>query len=117
MVYVVLGIVAAIIFSSNTMEIVWPVLASIALFTAFTFILWRKFRDQLFGEIGFIYLMLALAYTISPAIKFILLELEIPITFDGMNFAVLEPQPHEIGQHFWRHLVFFLWIYLWIFGA
>lgn len=92
-------------FNHDKMLILRPVLCSISVFIAFTFILWNKFRDELIGEIGFIYLLLALAYTISPAIKFLILDFDLPTGFDGMNFAVLSPQPNEMGEHFWRHFL------------
>lgn len=100
----------SIVFDPNTLLIIQPVLASISVFSAFTFVLWNKFRDHLFGEIGFIYLVLILVYTISPAIKFYILEFEIPIGFDRLGFAILEPQIEELSKHFWRHFLFILGI-------
>lgn len=103
---VILGLVAAHFFTAQQMYIIRPILAAGAVFIIFSYVLWIRTRTFLFGEIGFIYLALSLAYTISPAIKFLMLNFNFPLDFDGLNFAVLSPQPAEIGTHFWRHVLF-----------
>lgn len=101
----IIGLVATV-FTPEQMYIIRPILAAGAVFTIFTYVLWIRARVFLFGEIGFIYLVLALAYTMSPAIKFLMLDFDLPLDFDGLNFAVLSPQPAELGAHFWRHVLF-----------
>lgn len=101
-----LGFVTTHIFTSAQMYIIRPLLASISVFIMFSYALWIQARVYLFGEIGFIYLALALAYTISPAIKTLLLDFHFPPNFDRLNFAVLSPQPEELGTHLWRHVTF-----------
>ncbi len=103
---VMLGFLAASIFSNDQMYIIQPLLAAVAVFIIFSYILKFRVRTNLFGEIGFIYLLLLLAYTILPAIKFFLLDFNFPLDFDELNFAVLSPQPEELGTHFWRHVLF-----------
>ena len=102
----ILGYVATNIFTSAQMYIIRPILVSIAVFIMFSYVLWIRVRVYIFGEIGFIFLALALAYTISPAIKTLLLDFYFPPDFDGLNFAVLSPKPAELGTHFWRHVLF-----------
>ena len=106
MVTVIVGLVATIIFTREQMSIIRPILAAGAVVTIFSYVLWIRARFYLFGEIGFIYLILAFAYTISPAIKLLVLDFNLPIDFDGLNFAVLSPQPAELSTHFWRHVLF-----------
>jgi hypothetical protein len=101
-----LVLVCMSIFTSEQMFIIRPIIVSCAVFVAFSYILWIRTRVHLFGEIGFIYITLALAYTLSPAIKFLMLDFNLPFDFDGLNFAVLSPQPAEMGSHFWRHVIF-----------
>ena len=103
---VILGLVATIICTPEQMYIIRPILAAGAVFTVFSYVLWIRARVYLFGEIGFIYLILALAYTISPAIKFLVLDFNLPLNFYGPNFGTLSPQPEEMGTHFWRHVLF-----------
>jgi hypothetical protein len=102
----IFGFATTNIFTSSQMYIVRPLLASISVFIMFSYVLWIRARVYLFGEIGFIYLALALAYTISPAIKTLLLDFNFTPNFDRLNFAVLSPQPEELGAHLWRHVTF-----------
>src|SRR5687768_713754 len=46
---------------------------------------------NLFGEIGVIYLAIAFAYALVPAIRFLILDVRIPVGYDGLNFAILSP--------------------------
>ena len=63
----------------------------------FSYVLSFRVRRLLFGEVGFIYLALSLAYTIFPALKFLRLDFDFPLDFDGLNFAVLSPQTCGVG--------------------
>jgi hypothetical protein len=103
---VIIGAVATAFFNYEQMTVINPLLASCSLFSIFCYLLWRRTKAYLFGEIGFIYVFLALAYTVSPAVKILLLDFNLPIDFDGLNFAVLSPKPAEIANHFWRHVIF-----------
>jgi len=103
---IMLGFLAASIFTTDQMYIIRPLLSAIAVFIIFSYILKFRVRANLFGEIGFIYLALALGYTILPAIKFLMMDFNFPLDFDGLHFAVLSPQPAELGIHFWRHVLF-----------
>jgi hypothetical protein len=102
----VLGLVAMSIFTVKQMFIIRPLLAASAVFIIFTYVLYFRIHANVFGEIGFIYLALAMAYTILPAITFLMLDLDLPSGFDSLNFSVLSPQPEELGTHFWRHVLF-----------
>jgi len=103
---VLIGLVAASMFTTDQMYIIRPLLAAGAVFIIFSYVLRFRVRANLFGEIGFIYLALSLAYTILPAIKFLMLDFDFPLDFDGLNFAISSPQPSELGTHFWRHVLF-----------
>ena len=103
---VVLGLVASCIFTAEQMYIMRPLLASGAVFSIFSYVLWFRVRANIFGEIGFIYMALALAYTILPGITFLPMGFNFQYGFDGQNFYVASPQPEELGMHFWRHVLF-----------
>lgn len=92
--------------SIELMSIAWPALAALSCFALFSLVLWSRTHSILFGEIGFVYMGLALIYTVTPAVKFILLNADIPITFDQLGFSVLKPTAAELGVHFWRHVLF-----------
>lgn len=59
-----LGLVAAAALGAKPMLIIWPVLVSLAVFAAFVRILAPRARGGLFGEVGFVYVAFALAYTV-----------------------------------------------------
>jgi len=101
-----LGLLAERVFNSPQMHVIRPLLASIAVFAIFTFALKYRTGTYLLGEIGFVYMALALAYTLLPAIKFLMVNFDFPSSFDGWHFAELSPQPGELGTHFWRHALF-----------
>jgi hypothetical protein len=78
-----------------------PALAALAIFLLFSMILRWQVGDNLFGELGFLYLGLALAYTALPAAAFIAIGLD-----DASLLAQLLPSPEALGNHLWRHVLF-----------
>lgn len=102
----ILGVAAEIPFRPDQASILRPVLAAITVFLIFSYLLRRRDRANLVGEIGFVYLALALAYTVLPALKFLALDFDFPPDFDYMNFSVLAPRVPELARHFWRHVLF-----------
>ncbi|WP_027714511.1 hypothetical protein [Desulfuromonas sp. TF] len=104
--WAVLGIVTTLIFTAEQMYVIVPLLAAVAIFIIFSYVLWFRTGALIFGEIGFIYLVFALAYTILPSITFLTINFDFPIGFDNLNFSILSPQPEELGAHCWRHFLF-----------
>lgn len=88
--------------------IIQPTLASVAVFIAFSLILKSWVGDHLFGEIGFLYMVFGLAYTIFPAFTFLILELDVASGWVWQNLTLLLPAPYELGIHLWRHVLFLL---------
>ena len=79
-----------------------PTLATVTIFAIFTMGLKWKVGDNLFGELGFLYMgLVAGAYTLLPAFGFM---------FGSMNsgdpLAWLLPTPSELIAHLWRHVLF-----------
>jgi hypothetical protein len=105
-VFAIIGFVFRLFLSLGEMYVVWPVIASCCAYLIFSYCLWRKINTSIFGEIGFIYLGLALAYTVLPAFTVILANFIIPIGIDGGRPLVLHPEPVIVGEHFWRHTLF-----------
>lgn len=102
----VFGVACVVLLPRAQSAILLPTVAAIALFVAFTMTLKARVGDQLLGEIGFIYMVLALAYTVFPAFTFVVLDLDIASGWVWRELAQLLPAPEELGLHLWRHNLF-----------
>jgi len=76
-VYILIWVIAFVFapaFFIENIPILLPSIVAIAIFLCFC--LWLRFQvqDNIFGEIGFIYLAFALAYTVFPAYGFLTLD-------------------------------------------
>jgi len=78
-----------------------PTLAAVAVFAVFSAVLKWQVGGNLFGELGFLYLGLAVAYTVLPASGFIQGDVK-----PGDPLALLSPTSSELGTHLWRHVLF-----------
>lgn len=101
-----LGVLGEVLLSADRMRVVWPTLASTAVFACFARIFWLRSGAYLSGEIGFVYLGLVLVYTVVPALKIVAMDFNIPLTYDQVGFAALSPTPEELGWHCWRMVLF-----------
>lgn len=72
----------------------------------FSVLLGSRVKTGIFGEVGFIFLGFTVAYSVMPAMNFLILDFEFPPNFDGLNFSVLNPSPPDIADHLWRHCLF-----------
>jgi hypothetical protein len=92
-------------FFIRNVQILLPSFVVMVIFLCFS--LWLRFQvqDNVFGEIGFIYLVFAVAYTVFPAYGFLTLDsLSSGVGFQ--NLAALDPDQGELGLHLWRHVLF-----------
>lgn len=92
-------------FFLNNFKIIAPSIAVIIFFNIFFVLLRQKTNDNIFGEIGFIYLLFAVVYTLAPAYGFLTLE-NLSAGSGFQNLALLLPEPGELGRHLWRHFYF-----------
>lgn len=99
------GGVASAYFSVDEMYVVWPVIAAAAVFAVFSVVLVIAWHLNPLAEIGFVYLGIAMLYTVMPAAKFLSMHLDIPAGFNGLNFATLDWTPREMGKQFWRQVL------------
>jgi hypothetical protein len=78
-----------------------PSFAVIVVYVVFLFFLRKKNNENIFGEIGVIYLGLFVAYTVLPGLGFFL-------SAQGDNDALgrLLPSDRELSIHLWRHVLF-----------
>ncbi len=93
-------------FSPDQFAVTLPAMVILATYVGFTLILFHHLKRPVFGELGFIFLGFSVAYSVIPALNFLVLDFHFPADFDGLNFAVLSPQPAELGRHLWRHALF-----------
>lgn len=92
-------------FFSNNFRLLLPTFAILIVFIGFSLILRFRVDSNIFGEIGFIYLLFTVAYTVIPVYGF--LALESLDAGDGFqNLAQLLPSQTELGVHLWRHFAF-----------
>jgi hypothetical protein len=92
--------------SSSQQAVLLPTIAACVLYFAFTLVLYGRVRQGLFGEIGFLFLSIALAYTIMPAATFLLADLELSTGWVWQKLSRLLPDRGELGLHLWRHVLF-----------
>lgn len=83
-----------------------PTLAVIISFVLFSLILKKKVGDNLFGEIGFLYLALAVAYTLFPAFGFMAIEMDSGAGWVPEKLTRLLPSASALAAHLWRHVIF-----------
>lgn len=93
---------AASLLPAGTSAILMPALAAAALYVAFVIALRARVGDNLFGELGFIYLSLALAYILLPAVTFFLADLELTSGWFWAMLSNLLPSSADLGRHLWR---------------
>jgi len=103
----ILAVVSSLIFlTDNQNAVAVPALVTCFLYLLFCVMLGSRVRSGVFGEIGFIFAGFAVAYTVIPALNFLILDFDFPQNFDALNFSALSPRPPEIGSHLWRHCLF-----------
>jgi hypothetical protein len=86
--------------------VVFPALVICFAYILFSILLSYRVKTGIVGELGFIFLGFAVAYSVLPALNFIVLDFEFPSNFDGLNFSILNPRPPDIADHLWRHCLF-----------
>ena len=85
-----------------------PALVICAAYLLFATLISSRVKSGLFGEVGFVFLGFSVAYSVIPALNFLIIDFEFPLDFDGLNFSVLNPLPSDIADHLWRHCLFII---------
>jgi len=101
--FIQISIIAALVVSKDDFNYLLPALASIVIFLIFSLILKWQVGENLLGELGYIYLIFALAYTLFPAYTFITRDTG---QIFSEKLATLVPDTAELGIHLWRHVAF-----------
>jgi hypothetical protein len=85
-------------------QILLPSFVAIALFLYFSLRLRFQIRGNIFGEIGFVYLAFAFAYTVFPAYGFLTLDSLSSGIFQYL--ALFNPDTSQLGLELWRQVLF-----------
>jgi len=107
-IYIAVCLVAFLLmptFFIQNMQILLPTCFTVAIFLYFSWRLRFQVQDNIFGEIGFIYLVFAAAYTVFPAYGFLTLD-SLSSGTGFQELATLMPDQGELGRHLWRHVLF-----------
>lgn len=107
-VYIVIWFVAFLFrpaFFIQNLPILLPSFAVLAMFLCFSLRLRFQVQDNIFGEIGFVYLAFAVAYTVFPAYGFLVLDslssrVGVPI------LETLAPDQGQLSMQLWRQVLF-----------
>jgi hypothetical protein len=106
LVFVLMIVFSLAFFESYQFSVIAPTLSIIFFFTIFCILLGYRVGTGVFGEVGFIFLGFCVAYSVLPALNFLVVDFDFPLNFDGLNFSILNPRPPEIADHLWRHCLF-----------
>lgn len=104
--FLILWIGAETIFPPGAVLIFRPTYAIVISFFIFSLLLKKKVGDNLFGEIGFLYLALTVAYTLFPAFGFMAMEMDSGVGWIPEKLTRLIPTASALATHFWRHVIF-----------
>jgi len=108
MLLVVIWIACEAFLSHGGILIFRPTFIVVLGFFSFSIILKKNVGDNLFGELGFLYLALAVAYTVIPAFGFMAIELGMGTAWVPEKLTRLLPSASALGAHLWRHVIFVL---------
>lgn len=98
---------AALALATPTQRLILlPTIAATVVYGAFTLALWRRVQTGLFGEIGFFFVTAAVAYTVMPAVTFLLVDLDFAKGWVWEKLSLLLPAMDELATHLWRHVLF-----------
>lgn len=92
-------------FFVNNLPILLPAFATIGVFLYFSLRLRFQIQDNILGEIGFLYLSFAVAYTLFPALGF-LTQNALPSWVGIPILQILLPEQRELGLELWRQVLF-----------
>jgi len=92
-------------FFIQNLQILLPTCFAVGIFLYFTWRLRFQVQDNIFGEIGFIYLTFAVAYTVFPAYGFLTLD-SLSSGNGFQDLATLAPDQGQLGLELWRQVLF-----------
>lgn len=88
------------------MKTLLPALVAILIAAFFLYRLRRLAPSGIVAEIGALYVLFLVAYTISPAFTFALLDLDLASGWVWSSLTALFPSDDSLALHLWRHVLF-----------
>lgn len=86
--------------------IIIPCVISIFIFYVFYLTLKKNVKNNLIAEVGFLYIVFLLAYTLIPAYIFLVLDLDNAVGWSWTELKKLDPSSERLAFHLWRHCLF-----------
>jgi hypothetical protein len=86
-------------------DLIAPIFTIIFIFLAFIILIWRKLKQNLFLELGVIYLTFIVLYTLAPGVGLLYAELSSDIKV-GLLLDYLDANKSDLAYHLWRHCLF-----------
>lgn len=96
-----LGAFLAFVLPPDAAGFLGPSLVSILVFGIFWFTLRRQLGENIFGELGFMYVALLVAHTVVPTFAFMTASF-----YQGGPLDQLLPESSDLRTHLWRQVVF-----------
>lgn len=87
------------------LNIIAPGCAALYAYFAFAYLLYLRVGENILGEIGFLFLSFAVAYTALPTFTFLMVDLDFA-TGVWEYLARMLPEPAALSEHLWRHVLF-----------
>lgn len=97
----ILGGLLSVVLPGDAATYLGPMLASVLVFGIFWVILQRRLGENIFFELGFLYVALLMVHTLVPAFAFITASF-----FQGGPLDQLLPESTELRKHLWRQILF-----------
>jgi hypothetical protein len=86
-------------------DLILPLFSIILVFIFFVILLWRKLKQNLFVELGIIYLGFVVLYTLIPGLGLLYAEYSADINV-GMLLEYIDASKADLAFHLWRHFLF-----------
>ena len=86
-------------------DIIVPLFSITIVFVAVVVFIWRKLKQNLFVELGVIYLAFVVLYTLAPGFGLLYAEYSSDLKV-GLLLDFLDADKKDLAFHLWRHFLF-----------
>lgn len=86
-------------------DIIAPLFSTTVVFVAFVVVIWRKLKQNLFVELGVIYLAFVVLYSLAPGFGLFYAYYS-PDLKVGILLDYLDADKEDLAFHLWRHFLF-----------
>lgn len=86
-------------------NLIAPLFSILVIFIMFIYLLWSKIKQNMFIELGVIYLAFIVLYTLAPGLGLLYAEYNSDIKV-GLLLDYLDASKQDLAFHLWRHCLF-----------